>query len=501
MNPEFFAYGSLPIYISGATAHILAIITRDHQWIHEWGHINLVGRHISAIFSTATLLLVYLLTRKILPPTPALVAVWFTATTPFLIQQAHFAVTESMLGFWAVLLTLVSLPLLRHPNKRTTVILGILWGMSVATKTSAVSFGVIPLVATVFGSAHQRQRRRKPLLSPILLFLITSALTYAIVSPYTFLSWNKFVESMRYEGNIVSGRSIVVYVYQFLGTKPYVYQLAQLPYTQGWVLAAASIIGYLWLTGQALKKKHWILLFVFLWPTLYTAYVGGWYAKFVRYLVPVYPFLAIAAAWFVAKLHTILKKFPPFPALLALLLSAPFLRSIAFLHIYTSPQTRIAASNWIYTHIPTGSRILTEHWDDGLPIPLSPEKNPAIFKREQLTIYEPDNEKKARYYAETLSSADYLFLNSRRLYGTLMHLTEKYPITSRYYALLFNGSLGYEKVAEFAVYPTLTVGPWRWEFNDDKSEETFQVYDHPKVMIFQNTGHLTAGQLTTILRQ
>ena len=143
--------------------------------------------------------------------------------------------------------------------------------------------------------------------------------------------------------------------------------------------------------------------------------------------------------------------------------------------------------------------MFTEHWDDGLPISFSPEENPGMFKSEQLTIYEPDDDKKPLYYAERLSQGEYLFLSSRRLYGTLIHLDDKYPITSTYYKLLFDGSLGYEKVAEFAVYPALAIGPWNIEFNDDKSEESFQVYDHPKVMIFQNRKHISQTELLRIL--
>jgi hypothetical protein len=37
--------------------------------------------------------------------------------------------------------------------------------------------------------------------------------------------------------------------------------------------------------------------------------------------------------------------------------------------------------------------------------------------------------------------------------------------------------------------------------NDDSSEETFQVYDHPKVIIFKNVASFNMQQLTRILNQ
>lgn len=165
-----------------------------------------------------------------------------------------------------------------------------------------------------------------------------------------------------------------------------------------------------------------------------------------------------------------------------------------FFTIYLRPQTRISASQWIYQNIPSQSKILTEHWDDGLPISLPPY-SPSDYEIEQLTVYEADNQEKVNYYAEKLFQADYLVINSRRLYGTLMLLPKKYPLTSKYYQLLFSGQLGYTQRAQFTAYPSLL----GIEINDDQSEETFQVYDHPKVLIFENTDRLDKEDLNKIL--
>ena len=158
MNPEFFAYGSLPMYMYRFAANGVVKITGDQDWIQDWGKINLVGRHFSAFFSSLTILLVYLLGRKILSPTAGLIASWFTAMTPFLIQQAHFAITESMLAFWAVLLTFKSLSMLSKPTFSRMISLGVLFAAAVATKVSAISLGIIPLCALLFGDMPKKKR-------------------------------------------------------------------------------------------------------------------------------------------------------------------------------------------------------------------------------------------------------------------------------------------------------------------------------------------------------
>ena len=102
-------------------------------------------------------------------------------------------------------------------------------------------------------------------------------------------------------------------------------------------------------------------------------------------------------------------------------------------------------------------------------------------------------------------------------------LPEKYPTTTNYYKLLFNGELGFTKVAQFSSYPCLL--PKRLPSNyleatpplrpnmlrltqtndcfaaiaDDGAEEAVTVYDHPVVLIFKNTDKFTPEQIRTLL--
>jgi hypothetical protein len=315
------------------------------------------------------------------------------------------------------------------------------------------------------------------------------------------------------------GKLVVVYVYQFINTLPYIYWIKNWFFTQGPFLASTSLLGGLYVLFIILRtivshlkkdKEHHInidskFVLLSLWPLFYFAYVGGWFTKFVRYLVPLYPFLSIFAAKLLldglslAKKTKTLEKSMKF--LIILIGASTFMYSCMFMTIYLTSQTRILASNWVYKYIPEGSKILTEHWDDGLPIPTE-KGHPAKYNYniEQLTIYEPDNNEKVKYYAEKLSTADYIILNSKRLYGTLLYLPKKYPVTSKYYEYLFSGKLGYSLVQEFTSYPRFELGNIKLELNDDAVEESFQVYDHPKVLIFRNSNHLTFDQIYRFLK-
>lgn len=489
LNPDFFAYGGLIIYLIRAVAETTASLTQNHLWLVEWGHINLIGRFLSAFFSTLTIPFVYLLAKKIFNQRIGIFSAIFYTFTVSSIQIAHFAITENFLTLAAIILCLCSVYLAEKASLKNYLICGIILGLVTAAKTTGLSLIAFPLTAHLINILRQESIVKKNLF--FLLLILTGLITFTIFSPYTFLSWDKFVESMRYESGVATGTLPVPYTLQFAKTIPYLFQAQNFLWQIG-PLIFLSLPGLILLIIDLVRKRRLILLIFITFPLLYFLYVGSWHTKFIRYTLPLLPFLIILASLLLDKVIRSWR-------LAGLSLTAIFylltvLWACAFFSIYTREQTRITASKWIYQNIPVGSVIYGEHWDDGLPIPL-PDLNPNQYQGEALTIYDSDNEAKLSYYAQKLSSGDYIILSSRRLYGTLINLPDKYPLTSRYYQSLFSGQLGYQKVAEFTSYPSFL----GIEVNDDASEETFQIYEHPKVIIFKNTSRLPSEQINSIL--
>jgi len=484
LDPGFFAYGGFTIYLYRATGEVVSFLTKDPTWLTDWGKINIIGRSYSAFFSTLTVVAVYFLGKKLFNKKVALVSTFVTAFSANLIQVAHIGVTESFITAMAITTVFYSLKLYENPTLKNYLRVGVLFGIAVAAKTSSLSF--IP----IFLTAHFLATIKKPLGYQkfirrniyFLVLLISALATFTIFSPYTFLNWNKFIESMHYESGVVTGTLDVPYTIQFTNTAPYLFQLKNLYWQMGPVFIL-GILGFIVLVALSIKKRKPSLLIFLSFPIGYFSYVGSWHTKFVRYIVPIIPFLAIFASYF---LYIITKKTKPLGVLLLLTsLTCTLFWGMAYFSVYTKEQTRISASNWMYTNIPEGSKILTEHWDDGLPVNIK-NKNHQLFEIEQLTMYEPDNAQKLIYLADKLIGGEYIVLSTRRLWGTLINLETRYPITSKYYKLLFDEKLGYEKVSEFSSYPEL----FGYKINDDSAEETVQVYDHPTVIIFAKNKNL-----------
>lgn len=490
MDPKFYAYGGFLIYLYKATVDFVSFVLQSPSFAKDWSMINLVGRYYSAFFSTITIIPLFLLTKKLFREKTAFLTCLFYALTVSSIQTAHFSITENLLTLLLVLLSYLALLYYERPSYKLLIVQGVFLGIAIATKTTGISFGLLPAVAFLLLLWHHKQSFPKLLSSGIVLLVVALAV-FTLFSPYTFLNWDKFIESMRYENSVAVGTNPVVYTLQFSHTLPYLFQLRNLFWQLG-PLMLFALIGVVFFVGTLIRKPKPLLIIFFSFPLLYFLYVGSWYTKFVRYMVPLIPFFLICAAFFLSWFEE--KKQTAGMILIGIVYVVTLGWAVAFMSIYTHEQTRISASEWIYSHVPKGSMILTEHWDEGLPVPLD-DGSPDLYRGIVLTIYDPDSQQKIDYYANYLSQADYLSITTRRLYGTLIHLPEKYPLTSKYYQLLFSGKLGYEKVAEFSSYPTL----FGVTINDDSSEETFQVYDHPKPMIFKNVKHYTFSQLKSIL--
>src|SRR6185369_13427126 len=217
------------------------------------------------------------------------------------------------------------------------------------------------------------------------------------------------------------------------------------------------------------------VLFLFL-------YHGLTLVKSVRYFYPAYP--ALAALTGIAFWSWLARaRFLPLARAVAYaVLAGTFLWAVAFSSIYRRTNTRVAATRWIYAHVPPGSAFGNESWDDGLPMP-DPAGDVTRYAGPSLALFDPDSPRKVEELVDALSKSDWVAVTSGRVYTNVTRVPDVFPMSIAYYRALFDGSLGFDLQGDFTSYPSL--GPLR--FSDDRSEEQFTVYDHPRVLLFKKT--------------
>jgi YYY domain-containing protein len=244
------------------------------------------------------------------------------------------------------------------------------------------------------------------------------------------------------------------------------------------------------------------------WAIPYFAITGGFYVKFMRYMLPLMPVLYVLGSEMLLQSGAWLRRWvegarwarirPLWYALVGMVVVATALWALAFVRIYAHPHTRVAASEWIYDNIPAGATLAIEHWDDALPLGLRADgelRTISEYETVTMALYEPDNDIKFQHITDSLRRADYVVLSSNRLYGSIPRLPHRYPLTTRYYDELFAEELGFHLEKQFTSYP----GWSGIDIVDDHADESFTVYDHPKVIIYGKVRDLSDAEYRSAL--
>ena len=526
LNPHFFAYGNFPLYLLKAVASFLSNFEPSYL---SYDRINLIGRSISAMADIGTIFLIFLLAKKIINRTTGLLASFFYAISVFPIQASHFYAVDTLLTFF-ILFTLYQLiRFYEKPLLKNAILVGVCFGLSLVTKISA-----IPLIIAVFAAItadfvlifikkpHKPHvwlphvpRFLKRLIFDGVIIAFTTGIMFVILQPYAIIDFQEFLKQNLLQSEMTHNAFVFPYTLQYVGKIPYWYEIKNVYlWGLGPILGSLSFLGILYISFKV-SVEHYssseersdesrrsivsssrqartiiILIFFFAYFLIVGKFAVGW----MRYMLPLYPLFALFAAIFALKLHILVKRKLKMPKRLFVILNSLFIIlisvwTLSFMNIYTKSNTRVLASEWIYKNIPENKILAIEHWDDGMPI-----GGNIIYKTLELPIYGMSDPSTENEIYQKVQESDYIIIASNRLYVPLQKISKNCQEwnlpqercshnANRYYEKLFNGDLGFKKVAEFAIYPTIPI--INIPINDQNADESFTVYDHPKVMIFK----------------
>ncbi|MBZ5589039.1 MAG: DUF2298 domain-containing protein [Acidobacteriia bacterium] len=488
LDPHFFAYGSFPFYV---TKLVTSVLSNVKPWLGTYDGAVLTGRALSAIWGTATVALLMLLARRLFGSRTALLAGALLGATVLHVQNSHFATNDVALTF-LVLLSLVCMVAISESGSiRAYAAAGAAIGLAVATKFSALPLFVPLAVATVL-----RWRKERTLSRALGCLGVAGACAlaaFAIAEPYALLDSNAWFHDIAEQSHMVRNAGDLPYTNQYVSVPKVLYDLREMVvWGMGPLLGLAAVIG----TARRLRPKpgpvstaDWILL---AWVVPFFAVTCSFDVKFVRYLLPIYPPLVLwAAAWLQGWAER--ARAGRWARGVVVAGTAAYL--LAFLAIYARPHSAVTASTWFYDHAEAGSKVLTQDWDEGFPFSL-PGHQPDRFKVVQFGFYETDSPAKVKHLANELASSDWLVLQTKRLYGAISRVPKKFPLTDNFFRELFAGDLGYTLVKEVASRPEL----FGIQLPTELADESFSVYDHPKAVIFRNSGRLGSAALETKIR-
>lgn len=475
---SFFVYGTLPLNLVKIVGQLIGKTDYDN--------LHFVGRFLSTLFDIGIIFLLYKISQKIKPrqTSLALLSAFLYAIMVLPIQLSHFFAVDTFLSFFLLLsfYFLISSPL----NFFSVLALSFSFAASLACKVSALYFA--PIIALVFSvSLFKNKKQFSKHLLILSLFPLFTPVFYRLLQPHLFVSANwfnwwlhpQFVQNIKELQSFSNPDSWFPPAVQWQGTVPILFPLKNIfLWGLGLPLSLSLILSFF--KNLKFLRRHFILLLAYLWILILLVYQGSQVTKTMRYFLPIYPYLALLISFYLSS-----QKYFKNIFIKIFIITLFLIYPLSFMAIYSRPITRLTASLWIYQNIPPGSVLATEHWDDYLPLYL-PGFDPASYGNQTLELYNPDTAQKWQKINQQLALSDYIILSSNRLYGSIPKSPDHYPQSTKYYQDLFDGSLGFSKVAEFSSYPCFPPFGRSWFcFNDDSSEEAFTVYDHPKVLIFQ----------------
>ncbi|MCA9391877.1 glycosyltransferase family 39 protein [candidate division WWE3 bacterium] len=487
-NPDFYNYGHLPIYTLKASSWLVGKISPEYA---GYPGILIVGRMLSALFDTFTVCVIFLIGRKLKDEKLGLLAAFMYAIAVFPIQNAHFFIVDPILNLWITTSLLVAMHALERPTIKHYLLLGLLSGLAAATKFTGVLTLTIPFIVLcieLVRSVRSREitiTRLAGLTGSGIFVLLTATTIFFVTQPFVLLNLATFWDKISLQLTMNSDPTIFPYTIQFINTTPYLHPLQGiLVWGLGLPLGIICVLGFIYVLYLLYRYRDIKLMVTLLFGLIFFAILGRSAVKYMRYYLPLYALLSIFGAVLIRDLTAAVKNKTMRMIVLSTTLIVGSCWTIMFMRIYQTPNTRVAATDWINQNLPYNSTILTEHWDDVIPL-----QNLNGFSISQLEVYLPDTPSKWNKINNQLENSDYLVISSKRVYKSILHNPDRYPQTSQFYQALFKGETTYKLYKTFESYPELKLGPIDLVISDDNAPESFTIFDHPKVWIFANTNN------------
>ena len=370
-NPHMFDYPSLYLYV------VAGLFAMYHAWGRltgrfadagafvatfrtAWEPFFLLVRTVNAVVGAATAALCYGIAAPLFGPVAGLSAALFMALAFLHVRDSHYATTDIPMAFFIMctMLALVRLHLRRDASHAR--LAGIFGGLAVGTKYNAVLLAAPMLAVEILHAWKHRDDWRRALRETYIfrLALIPAAI-FVATSPYLLLDYQTALQHLKELQASTSGGMTPA---EMLG-RGWTYHLpVSLRYGLGIPLLGAALGGLAWMTVRMPAAA----LILGSFPVTYYVVAGAGHNVFVRYMIPVVPFLCVFAGYAVAVTAAALNgklprvSQPVLATALAALVVAPSAMSVArFDWLLAQEDSRLVAARWIHEQIPAGSSIYT----------------------------------------------------------------------------------------------------------------------------------------------
>ncbi|MGI8505903.1 MAG: glycosyltransferase family 39 protein [Solirubrobacteraceae bacterium] len=317
-----------------------------------------VARVVAAVLGTISVWLTYLAGERLFGRTVALLgaAIFGVAFLP--IFYSHLALND-VPTLAPVALALYGVAgVLRRGWRRDYVIAGVAIGLAAATKYT----GSIMLVCLLAAAACDAAGGGVMIvLRRTALALLAALAAFLLANPYAALDFSAFQAGVSTQASLAGGQdSAKLGITASSGTAYYVWTFT---WGLGWAPSLAALGGSVLLL---VRRRLTIALVLLPAPIAFILFMGGQQRFFGRWLMPIFPIVALLGAFGTVELVRWLVRTRRVPAVLAgtvasvVVLSQGLASVIHNDSVLARPDTRNLARAWMVAHVPAGAKVVIE---------------------------------------------------------------------------------------------------------------------------------------------
>ena len=387
-----YVYGTLPLFMVRAAGEIANDLNTfyiqqvqgdsDAQPVTKWlsyDGLFQVWRTMSALADMVVIGFVFLIGRRLHGKWVGLLAALLYAAAVTPIQQSHFGTADAITNMFVTIAMYFAVRTMDTGSLWDYGLFGIVFGMSVASRVNVAPLAGIIIVVAIIQALpafdtklawNQRNRIITWHFGGLVLAGLLSILAFRIFQPYAFqgpgffglLPDERYLDTLGQARFSVSGNMDTPPNWQWVNRHGYLFPWQNMVlWGMGVALGLTAWGAWLWsvwriVLGRPLALRNAPLV---VWIGGYFAWAGNLWVMSMRYYLPLYPVLAVLAAWALIELvkrsnreqAAVWARYGA-RALLVGVAGFTVVWALMFTNIYRHMATFTQASHWVWENLP-----------------------------------------------------------------------------------------------------------------------------------------------------